>query len=226
MHSRARELLRHGDFLSLVLLLTVVGAVWAFVELADELAEGELRWLDTQILHWFRNPDDLSDPLGPRWVEEMIRDATALGGVLVLTLVVAATAVALWLERHVRAAAWLLVATLGAFALSTVFKLYFARERPDILAADLLPSSFSFPSGHSFLSAAVYLTLGALLTRVVPNTRTRSFVLFMALLLTLLIGASRVYLGVHYPTDVLAGWTLGLSWAALCWLVAWNIQKL
>lgn len=226
MPARLKELLRHGDFVSLLLLLIVIGCVWAFVEIADEVLEGELRQLDRGILLSLRNPANVTDPIGPRWFEELMRDATALGGILMLTLLVAAAVVVLWLEQHRRAALWLLIATLGAFALSSLFKLYFARERPDILATELLPPTYSFPSGHSMLSAAVYLTLGALLTHVVPRKRTRGFVLFMALLLTAFAGFSRVYLGVHYPSDVLAGWTLGLSWAALCWLVAWNMRKL
>lgn len=226
MHARLKELLRHGDFLSLVLMLIVAGSVWAFVEIADEVIEGELQRLDMRVLLLFRNPSDLSDPIGPRWFEELVRDATALGGVVILSLLASTAVIALWLERRRRAAAWLLIATLGAFALSTLFKLLFARERPDILASDVLPATHSFPSGHTFLSAAVYLTLGAMLAHVVPRKRTRTFVLFVAVLLTLLTGFSRVYLGVHYPSDVLAGWTLGLSWAALCWLVAWNLRKL
>lgn len=225
MQARIRELLRHGDFLSLVLLATVAGTVWGFIELADELAEGELEQFDAAMLYLFRNPADPADPVGPRWLEELVRDATALGGVFVLTLLVFATTVSLWLENHRRAAVWLVVATAGAMALSTLFKLFFARERPSVIAPELLPSTFSFPSGHSILAAAVYLTLGALLARVVPRARTRTFILAMAIVLTLLIGVSRIYLGVHYPSDVLAGWTLGLGWAALCWLVAWNIEK-
>lgn len=223
---RLREVLRQGDFLSLVLLLVVVGSVWVFVEIADEVLEGELRALDNRILWLFRNPADPGDPIGPRWLDEAIRDATALGGPLVLTLLVAAAVVVLWLERHRRAALWLAAASLGALALSSAFKALFARERPDLLPAELLPVTYGFPSGHSFLSAAVYLTLGALLVHVLPRGRTRTFVLATAVLLAGLTGFSRIYLGVHYPTDVLAGWTLGVGWAALCWLVAWNLRKL
>ncbi len=222
---RVRVLLRHGDFLSLLLLLIAVASVWAFVELADEVREGGLQGLDTRILYWLRDPMDTTRPIGPRWLAEAIRDASALGSVTVLALLVSATAAALWLEKHRPAAVWLVMAALGATGLSTLFKLFFARERPDLIAPELLPTSYSFPSGHSALSATVYLTLGAALTRVVPRASTRALVLATALLLTLFTGVSRVYLGVHYPSDVLAGWTLGLGWAALCWLIAWNIEK-
>lgn len=221
-----KELLRHGDFLTLVLLAIVVGTVWGFVELADEVLEGATHEIDIRLLYLLRNPADPTDPIGPRWFEELMRDATALGSFAVLTLLTVAVVGTLWLEQHRAAAIWLAVAVVGALVFSTLFKVIFARARPDLLPAELLPASFSFPSGHAFLSAAVYLTIGALLTRVLPNRRTRIFVLSMAVLFTVLTGFSRVYLGVHYPSDVLAGWTLGLCWAALCWAVAWNLGKL
>lgn len=222
---RMMELLRQRDFLALSLVAVIVGTVWAFIELADELVEGELHDVDLRLLYLLRNPADATDPIGPYWVEEWMRDITALGGVPVLTLLAFTVVLTLWMERHRAAAAWLTASILGAAIISPLFKYLFARERPAILAPELLPSSFSFPSGHAFMSAAVYLTIGALLTRVIPNRRTRTFVLLAALVLAFMVGVSRVYLGVHYPSDVLAGWTLGLCWAALCWIVAWRIQQ-
>lgn len=222
MKAWLRELLRQRDFLTLALLAAVVGSVWGFLELADELREGELAAFDRRLLYLLRDPADPADPIGPRWLEVMVRDASALGSVFVLVLLVTVVVVALWMERQRAAAAWVAAALVGAAAISTLFKNLFARPRPEILTPELLPASFSFPSGHAFLSAAVYLTLGALLTWIIPRRRTRAFVLATALLLTVVIGISRVYLGVHYPSDVLGGWTLGLCWAALCWLVAWH----
>lgn len=226
MKERLKALSRHGDFLTLVLLVVVCGALWGFIEIADRLRDGEWHAIDMRLLQLLRDPENPANPIGPRWVEELVRDASALGGFLVLTLLTVGAVVTLWMEKHHAAAVWLTTAMLGAVGMSSLFKHFFARERPAIITADLLPTSFSFPSGHAFLSAAAYLTIGALLTRVLPKKRTRSFVLAMALLLTLLTGFSRVYLGVHYPSDVLAGWTLGLSWAALCWLVAWKTRPL
>ena len=84
---------------------------------------------------------------------------------------------------------------------------------------------YSFPSVHSLMSAVVYLTLGALLARMVARRRLKFYVLTLAVTLTGLVGISRVYLGVHYPSDVLAGWCVGLSWASLCWLVGRKLQR-
>jgi len=219
------ELLRQRHFLTLVLAAIAVGAVWAFIELADELREGELAAIDERLLHLLREPGNPAEPIGPRALEVAVRDITALGSVAVLTLFVALAVIVLWMERQRRAASWLAIASLGASVLNVLLKSVFARERPALLDSELLPGSFSFPSGHAFLSAAIYLTAGALLTQVIAKPATRAIVLAAAVLMTVLIGLSRVYLGVHYPSDVLAGWTLGLCWAALCWAVFWNLRQ-
>jgi undecaprenyl-diphosphatase len=163
-------------------------------------------------------------PLGPPWLHEVGRDLTALGGVAFLSLMVAAVAGFLLL-RQLYGALWLvLAATAGGLVASTLLKLLFERERPSIVPHLSIVSTHSFPSGHSMLSAVVYLTLGALLGRIVPGLRYKAYFLLVALTLTFLVGVSRVYLGVHFPTDVLAGWSAGLAWAALCWLVARYLQ--
>lgn len=225
MKAWLEELLRQRHFLTLVLAAIAVGAVWAFIELADELREGELAAIDERLLHLLREPGNPAEPIGPRALEVAVRDITALGSVAVLTLFVALAVIVLWMERQRRAASWLAIASLGASVLNVLLKSVFARERPALLDSELLPGSFSFPSGHAFLSAAIYLTAGALLTQVIAKPATRAIVLAAAVLVTVLIGLSRVYLGVHYPSDVLAGWTLGLCWAALCWAVFWNLRQ-
>ncbi|MGE0525692.1 MAG: phosphatase PAP2 family protein [Bdellovibrionales bacterium] len=225
MKPLVRQILRHHDFLSIVLLLLVCASAWGFMEIADELAEGDLHELDWQLLMLLRSAENPADPIGPRWFEEMVRDATALGSTLILTLLVVSAAVALLMERKRQAAVWLIGSSLGALAFSTFFKNVFDRERPNVLAPELLPTSYSFPSGHSLLSAAVYFTAAALLVHVIPRKRTKAFLLTVALLLTLLTGFSRVYLGVHFPSDVLAGWTLGLGWSVLCWFVFWQVSN-
>jgi undecaprenyl-diphosphatase len=110
-------------------------------------------------------------------------------------------------------------------ALSFALKHLFGRERPDIILHMVMVHTPSFPSGHAMLSAVIYLTLGALLAQVVQRRASRIYFLTVAMVLTFLIGLSRIYLGVHYPTDVLAGWAVGLAWALFCWLVARQLQR-
>lgn len=222
---RLLERLGDVDLIVLVGGLVAVVAVWGFVALADEVVDGETHALDERILLALRNPDDLSDPLGPSWVEEVFRDLTALGGVAVLGLVTAAVVGFLLLTRTYHAVGLVLVATLGGLLLSTVLKDFFDRPRPDLVPHLSRVHTASFPSGHSMLSAVVYLTLGSLLDRLVRSPVLRLYVLGVAAMLTFLVGISRIYLGVHYPTDVLAGWAVGLAWAILCWLAARWLQR-
>ena len=201
------------------------GGIWGFVALADEVIEGDTRSIDERLLLALRNPADLSDPIGPGWVEEMGRDFTALGGVGVLVLITLGALGYLLLARHYRAALFAAIAVPGGILLSTVMKMGFDRPRPDLVPHEAMVYTASFPSGHSMMSAVTYLTLAALLIRVQPALRLKAYLLLLAIVLTLLVGISRVYLGVHWPTDVLAGWTAGASWAALCWLVMQWLQR-
>ena len=183
------------------------------------------RDFDEAVLLALRSPADPADPVGPRWVEEMVRDVTSLGSTAVLTLITIAVLGFLIMDRK-RGAAWLvLVSIAGGTALSTALKLGFERPRPDLVAHLVEVHTLSFPSGHAMLSAVTYLTLGALLARVQPRRRLKAYILSVAVALTLLVGFSRVYLGVHWPTDVLAGWCAGAAWAMGCWLVAAWLQS-
>ncbi|WNL43331.1 phosphatase PAP2 family protein [Halomonas sp. PAMB 3264] len=204
--------------LALLLCLAIIsGGIWGFVALAGEVIEGDTQSFDERLLLALRNPADLNDPIGPGWVEEMGRDFTALGGVGVLVMLTLGALGYLLLARHFRAALFALVAVPGGILLSTVMKLGFDRPRPDLVPHEAMVYTASFPSGHSMMSAVTYLTLAALLIRIQPALRLKAYLLILAILLTLLVGVSRVYLGVHWPTDVLAGWTAGASWAAICW---------
>lgn len=209
----------------LLALLLVVGGVWGFVELVDEVKEGDTHQFDVSLVQAMRRADDPSKPIGPDWLEGIGRDITAIGGVAVLTLVTAAVLGYLLLVRKFHAMWLVLVASVGATIISSVLKYVIGRPRPDVVPHLHDVYTYSFPSGHSMMSSAIYLTLGALLARLVPERRAKVYFLALALVATLLIGVSRVYLGVHYPTDVLAGWTAGLAWALLCWLVARSLQR-
>lgn len=207
----------------LVVMLVVVGGTWGFIALADEVGEGDTLRFDEFVLRAMRNED--GNPIGPPWVEGAARDVTALGGVAVLTLVTLSVVAYLILLRKYHAM-WLVVgASAGGLILSSALKHWVARERPGVVIHLQTVYSYSFPSGHSMMSSAIYLTLGSLLARFVPERRAKVYFLVLSLILTFLIGVSRVYLGVHYPTDVLAGWTAGLVWALICWLVARFLQQ-
>jgi undecaprenyl-diphosphatase len=219
------HLTRRFEFPVLLLIAGGSSAIWAFIEIAEEVREGGTREFDEALLRALRNPGDLADPLGPRWLEEMARDFTALGGVGVLTLITAASVGYLLLMRRRHAALLVLIAVGGGLLLSTLFKAGFDRPRPDLVAHLAHVYTASFPSGHSMLSAATYFTLGALLARMHRDAAVKLFLLGAAIVVTLLVGASRVYLGVHWPSDVLAGWSAGAAWAAACWLAALWFQR-
>jgi undecaprenyl-diphosphatase len=201
-----------------------VGALFAFGSLADEVIEGDTRTFDEFILLAFRDQANLSDPLGPPWLEEMMRDFTALGGIAVLTAITL-TVVGFLVLVHKRHAAMLVGGSvLSGVLLSSLLKWAFDRARPDLVEQFSIVYTQSFPSGHAMLSAVVYLTLGVLLARTQSDPRVKIYLLSVAAVTTVLVGISRVYLGVHWPTDVLAGWTIGAAWALLCWLAMLWLQ--
>ncbi|WP_349368192.1 phosphatase PAP2 family protein [Salinarimonas sp.] len=209
---------------ALLVLALLAGGLWAFIELADEVLEGETHAVDEAILVALRTPGDLSDPLGPGWLEEMMRDFTALGGTGVLTLLTIAAVGFLLVAKAPRVALAVALAIGGGILLSTLLKSGFDRPRPELVPHGSIVYTASFPSGHSMMSATVYLTLAALVSRVLRRRRLRVYLVGLAVVLTLLVGFSRVYLGVHWPTDVLAGWTVGAVWALLASLVMLRLQ--
>ncbi|WP_238368818.1 phosphatase PAP2 family protein [Mesobacterium pallidum] len=205
---------------TLIVLLAGAGAMWAFFALAAEMLEGDLHGFDETILLALRNPSDLSDPIGGPQVEIVMRDLTALGGVTILTLISASVLIFLVLRGRHASALFLGVAIIGGMLLSNLAKLGFARPRPDLVPHGVDVATASFPSGHSMMATVTYLTLAVMLARTDERLRIRAFFVIMAGVLAVLVGTSRVYLGVHWPSDVLAGWTLGAAWALSVWLVA------
>lgn len=210
---------------TLIGLALVSGGLWGFVELAGEVMEGDTRAFDEWLLLRLRTPDDLTDPIGPGWFEELGRDVTALGGVGVLVFVTLAVVGYLLLRRSRALALYTTVAVGGGILLSSLLKEFFDRSRPDLVPHETVVYTSSFPSGHSMMSAVVYLTLGAMLARIQPWTRLKAYLLLVAAFITISVGSSRVYLGVHWPTDVLAGWAGGAAWAVACWLVLRRLQR-
>lgn len=205
---------------TLVALLFAAGGVWLFVELADDVLEGDTAAVDETLLLKLRTAEDSTDPLGPTWVEELARDVTGLGGAGVLTILTLAAAGFLALQRKRWLALYLLASVASGVIVSTMLKLGFGRPRPDLVPHGQIVYTSSFPSGHSMLSAVAFLTLGALLASGQTNRAMHAYLIGLAVFLTLIVGVSRVYLGVHWPTDVVAGWTAGAAWALVCWVVA------
>jgi undecaprenyl-diphosphatase len=200
----------------LIALLLLGGALFAFFRLASEVSEGDTMAFDRFILVGLRMPDNPAVPRGPAWLPEAMTDLTAFGSPTGLLLIGGLVIGYLLLSGKVRTALFILAATAGGGLLGSLLKLVYARPRPTLVPHLADVASASFPSGHATDSAIVYLTLAALLARTVETRALRLYIIGAAILLTLLIGSSRVYLGVHWPSDVVAGWTFGAAWAFAC----------
>lgn len=205
---------------TLIAIILAAAAAWGFIAILEDVLEGETRGVDEAIILAFRVPGDPSDPIGPPWLEEAVRDITALGSAPVLVIAVLAVVGFLALAKAWRPAIFTLAASGGGLILSSLLKYTVDRPRPDLVPHGNLVYTSSFPSGHSMMSAVVYLTLAALVTRLIQRKRLKGYALGVAVILTLLVGVSRVYLGVHWPSDVLAGWAAGAAWALGCWMLA------
>ncbi|MBZ9822243.1 phosphatase PAP2 family protein [Mesorhizobium sp. CA4] len=225
MKSTANALLNKLEFPVLLAGLVIAGGLWGLVELLELARATTPHAFDTEILLAFRHAGQPDSPIGPPWLEGAVRDVTALGSTAVLVLITTATILYLLLIRRPSTALFMFAAVAGGQVLSSLLKFEVDRPRPDLVSHLVNETSLSFPSGHAMLSAVTYLTLGSLTARFLPDRRTKVFVLGLAVLTTVLVGASRVYLGVHWPSDVLAGWCAGFAWAMLCWLAARLLQR-
>lgn len=203
----------------LLAFVLIVGGIWATVNLADEVVEGDTQQIDMNILMALREGADADNPIGPPWVEEMMRDFTSLGGTGILTLIVVTVTLYYLIQGRYKEMLILITAVVGAYLLSYFFKGLFDRPRPEFIPAGDYHYTASFPSGHALLAAATYLTLGGIVSQLMPVNRTKAFVLLLSFFVMGLVGFSRMYLGVHWPTDVLAGWMIGTVWAILWWLI-------
>jgi undecaprenyl-diphosphatase len=221
------EWLRRSRWLEvplLLLLFVLLAWTYLFVKLANVVLAGETQDFDEWALRWLRRPDALEIPIGPEWLADAALDATALGSPLLLGLLVAAVVGFLTLHRQLRMAGLTAVMVAGGGLLSLLLKDIIGRGRPTVVPHLRDVGTASFPSGHAMLSAVVYLTLAILVMQVVHGRWVRFYCLGWALLLAFLVGVSRVYLGVHYPTDVLAGWMAGIAWALVGWLLTRTIR--
>ncbi|OOG58048.1 phosphatase PAP2 family protein [Polaromonas sp. C04] len=185
----------------------------AFAHLGSEVVEGDTRFFDMQLL---RGAQSLR--AAHPWLAEVMRDLSGLGSTTVLALFTVATTGYLALISARTSAFLVATSVISGSILVSVFKAAFGRLRPDAAYAELSVAGLSFPSGHASMSAIVFLTLGSLLASTHSRPAERIYILGTAVLMTLLVGLSRVALGVHWATDVLGGWAFGAAWAGL-WLV-------
>ncbi len=200
--------------------------VQLFMHIAEEMGEGDTGKFDARILYALRMPGDPRRPIGPDWLRLAAIDLTSLGSITVLGLIVVGVCGLFLTLKRPRAAAILFVSSGGGLWLSNSLKDSFGRERPPAILHAVVANNPSFPSGHAMLSATVFLTLGALISHFVQRRDVRVYILSLSVILPLLIGTSRVYLGVHWPTDVLAGWCIGAAWALAWWMAALGWERL
>ncbi len=211
------------EIAALSALLIIALGVMTFVEVADDMTEADGQMFDQAVLHWLQPV--AGQPRGPWWLQEAAADLTSLGGISVLTLFAVIAFSFLLIQRKRLSALLLVVGLAGGVALSEGLKALFERARPPAAYQAVETLNASFPSGHALLSTVFYLTLGVMLTRAFPQKRFKAFVLGSAILIALLIGLTRVYLGAHWATDVLAGWCAGAAWAMALWLVAYAVER-
>lgn len=214
-----------GEISFLFIVLGMVLSLFLFVVIADAVADGETLSYDNKILLLFRNSENPSLPLGSERIPHIIRDITALGSSTILTIISLFVVIFLLIKKEIRSIIYVLSAAIGGGILVQLLKIFFSRERPDLSIHLASEVTMSFPSGHSAMSAVVYLSLAVLVSRIEKSKRSSIFIISAALIISFLVGLSRVYLGVHYPTDVLAGWMIGLFWALLCWFIAVIIEQ-
>jgi undecaprenyl-diphosphatase len=203
-----------GRLVVLAVVVVIVGSA-LFFAFGTEVAEGDTQKFDEWVVMSLRSVGDPGRPLGPDWLAGSIRDITALGSLAIIGLFSGIVLGFAAMRGNGRLSLLILGAALGGLLLNTVLKDLFDRPRPRLPHIMELHSR-SFPSGHAMVSATVYLSLAAVLATREKRRLAKVYLLSVGLLLTGLVGLSRIYLGFHYPTDVLAGWLAGLVWAVLC----------
>lgn len=206
-----------GVFLVFGALIAIAGT-YAFAKIAELVREGYTQTFDEAVLRWMERHQT-------PWLERLMLEVTMLGTWIVVWSIVGIAGLFLWLTRHKYSAALLMVATAGGIGLNNILKIGFARPRPQVFEWGTHVSSSSFPSGHAMSSAVVYITVAYLAARLQKTHTARIVTLVVAAVIVAAICFSRMYLGVHYPSDVTAGVIIGLAWAAFCMATLEAIQR-
>ncbi|HEX5380571.1 MAG TPA: phosphatase PAP2 family protein [Phenylobacterium sp.] len=220
-----KDLVKRTETRALLIWLFLAGAVWGFLNIGGDVLEGETSALDSRILLALRNPSNLADPIGPRTLEESLRDVTALGGFTFLTLLTVVATLALSFHGKRRQALIFAVTVIAAQVSTELLKQAYDRPRPALAPHGSYVYSQSFPSGHSAMAAATFLTLATVIASLEPRRATKVLAYVLAIVVMIMVGVSRVYLGVHWPSDVLAGWCLGAGWALLAWIALSRLTR-
>ncbi|MEQ8482376.1 MAG: phosphatase PAP2 family protein [Hoeflea sp.] len=215
----------NANRLPVALFAIVTLGVYAFIEIADELAEGELRKIDEGLFLLLRSPADRSVPIGPAWLQETAVEITAIGGYPLIVLTLGAVAGFFVVTRRYGAAVYAVLSVGTGALLSQTLKNYYGRPRPDLVDHLDTVHTMSFPSGHALVTTVTYLTLASIVIGFLDSRRARFYVLSFAVFVAVIVGVSRVYVGVHWPSDVAAGWALGAAWASLSWLIVHLISR-
>jgi undecaprenyl-diphosphatase len=213
-----KPLMKRLETRALLIWIALVFALWAFLALANEIGEGETGTIDQRLIMMMRMPGDASNPLGPPWLKDSMRDITALGGVTVLSLLTIVMVVCLILHQKRREGVILAITAIGAQASIEILKIIYDRPRPNQGFADTHAYSTSFPSGHTTESTAIFLTAATVIATLETRANTQILAYIVAIFAIIGVGFSRIYLGMHWPTDVLGGWVLGAAWALVAWI--------
>ncbi len=208
------------DRKTLTAVIFLILGVLIFFAAAVAIQYPQIRDFDTSVFNFLRGSDT-----APVWIKLFMSDITTLGSGTVIFLLVIFIITYFIIIKRKAAALLILSASVGGGALTFILKSFFQRQRPSAIVYLVNVDSLSFPSGHSTISAAIYLSLAALLSLVYKKRVVRIYFISAASFLTFIIGYSRVYLGVHYPIDVIGGWSLGVAWASFCWLAAFYLQR-
>lgn len=192
-------------------LIAIAVLIAFFVVLATRVMADQTASLDDAILTSLRNADGTH--IGPRWLGKAMINWSALGSGHNVTIIVIIAAIGLFITRRPHQAIVVIVSTIGTGVIVNLLKLMFERTRPSVVEHIDQVTGFSFPSGHTTTATGFYMTVGILLAAAIPERKLKTFIYVVAAVLPLLVGFTRVFLGVHYPTDVLGGWSLGLAWA-------------
>jgi undecaprenyl-diphosphatase len=202
---------------ALLVWFSIASALWAFFTLGAEISEGDTSAFDRKLIRLLRHSDMGGQPIGPAWFKDSMRDVTALGGFTFLTLMTIVVVLSLFFHRKRREG--IIVATTAISSQTSIEILTFLydRPRPDPVLPQLHAYTASFPSGHTTESTAIFLTVATVIAALEANDNVKILIYAVAAFIIFAIGLSRVYLGMHWPTDVLGGWVLGTAWALAAW---------